>query len=107
MRHTLTASGAQAAASTYYRKLMAAIFADSLGTATIFTWSPIQSMILPPFTWLTTQRLLPACPAGVLICLIGEGTTGLGLLQQTADHPLIVIGSLLLISFASYAPIAR
>ncbi|KAF6254249.1 hypothetical protein COO60DRAFT_334763 [Scenedesmus sp. NREL 46B-D3] len=44
---------------------------------------------------------------GVLIGLIGEYTTGLGLMQQTADHPLIVFGSFLLISFASYAPIAR
>uniref|UniRef100_A0A383VMX0 Chlorophyll a-b binding protein, chloroplastic n=1 Tax=Tetradesmus obliquus TaxID=3088 RepID=A0A383VMX0_TETOB len=44
---------------------------------------------------------------GVLIGLIGEWTTGLGLMEQTADHPLIVFGSFLLISFASYAPIAR
>jgi hypothetical protein len=47
------------------------------------------------------------CAAGVLIGLVGEWTTGLGLLQQTGDHPLVVFGSFLLISFASYAPIAR
>jgi hypothetical protein len=51
--------------------------------------------------------VLPVPAAGVLIGLIGEWTTGLGLLEQTGDHPLIVFGSFLLISFASYAPIAR
>jgi hypothetical protein len=44
---------------------------------------------------------------GVLIGLVGEWTTGLGLLQQTSDHPIIVFGVFLLISFASYVPIAR
>lgn len=52
---------------------------------------------------------LPSAPLqlGVLIGLIGEATTGLGLAQQTSDHPLIVFGIFLLISFASYVPIAR
>jgi hypothetical protein len=45
--------------------------------------------------------------AGVLIGLIGEWTTGLGLMQQTADHPITVFAIFLLITFASYIPIAR
>lgn len=49
----------------------------------------------------------PSLQLGVLIGLIGEWTTGLGLAQQTSDHPLIVFGIFLLISFASYVPIAR
>jgi hypothetical protein len=52
-------------------------------------------------------HVLCIASAGVLIGLVGEWTTGLGLLEQTGDHPLIVFGSFLLISFASYAPIAR
>lgn len=44
---------------------------------------------------------------GVLIGLVGEATTGMGLAQQTGDHPGIVFGIFLLITLASYIPIAR
>jgi hypothetical protein len=44
---------------------------------------------------------------GVVIALIGEATTGMGLLEQTGDHPLLVLLSFLVITFASYAPIVQ
>lgn len=44
---------------------------------------------------------------GLLIGLIGEATTGLGLLEQTADHPLLVFASFVIISIATYAPLVK
>jgi hypothetical protein len=44
---------------------------------------------------------------GVVVGLLGEWVTGLGLLEQTGDHPITVFAAFLFISFASYAPIAR
>lgn len=44
---------------------------------------------------------------GVLIGLWGEATTGLGLLEQTGDHPLIVFASFIIISIATYAPLVK
>lgn len=55
----------------------------------------------------TFLKLMCAAATGVLVGLIGEWATGLGLLEQTADHPLIVFGSFLLLSFASYVPLSR
>jgi hypothetical protein len=44
---------------------------------------------------------------GVLIGLFGEASTGLGLLEQTGDHPLIVFASFVIISIATYAPLVK
>jgi hypothetical protein len=44
---------------------------------------------------------------GVVTGLVFEFTTGLGLRQQFADHPLTVLGSFVLIALASYVPITR
>jgi hypothetical protein len=48
-----------------------------------------------------------AAMLAVLIGVIGEWTTGLGLLEQTKDHPITVFASFVIIALASYAPIAR
>eukprot|EP00879_Flechtneria_rotunda_P028767 GHRR01030987.1.p2 GENE.GHRR01030987.1~~GHRR01030987.1.p2 ORF type:complete len:100 (-),score=18.85 GHRR01030987.1:1342-1641(-) len=44
---------------------------------------------------------------GVVIGLAGEWFTGLGLMEQTADHPITVFLSFVLISIATYVPIYR
>jgi len=44
---------------------------------------------------------------GVVTGLVAEWQTGLGLRQQVADHPFIVIASFVIIAIASYAPIAK
>lgn len=44
---------------------------------------------------------------GVVTGLVLEALTGQGLLQQTADHPVIVLGSFVLFSIATYAPIFK
>ena len=44
---------------------------------------------------------------GVLTGLLGEVFTGKGLLEQTADHPVVVFMSFVLISIATYAPLVR
>jgi hypothetical protein len=44
---------------------------------------------------------------GVLVGLIGEATTGKGLLEQTAHHPVTVFMSFVLISIATYVPLTR
>jgi hypothetical protein len=44
---------------------------------------------------------------GVVTGLVLEATTGQGLLQQTADHPVIVLASFVLFSIATYAPIFK
>lgn len=44
---------------------------------------------------------------GVVTGLLGEAWTGLGLKQQTADHPYVVLASFIIIAFATYAPIAK
>lgn len=48
-----------------------------------------------------------AAMLGVIVGLIGEWTTGLGLKQQIADHPLIVLSSFVIIALATYAPISK
>jgi hypothetical protein len=44
---------------------------------------------------------------GVLTGLFGEASTGLGLLEQTGDHPLIVFASFVIISIATYVPLVK
>jgi len=44
---------------------------------------------------------------GVLAGLIGEATTGMGLLEQTAHHPITVFLSFVLISIATYVPLTK
>eukprot|EP00878_Enallax_costatus_P037627 GHUV01042523.1.p1 GENE.GHUV01042523.1~~GHUV01042523.1.p1 ORF type:complete len:157 (+),score=54.68 GHUV01042523.1:213-683(+) len=44
---------------------------------------------------------------GVLIGLVGEATTGLGLLEQTADHPILVFASFVISSIATYVPLTK
>jgi len=44
---------------------------------------------------------------GVLIALIYEAKTGLGIREQIADHPFIVIGTFVLFAIASYVPISK
>jgi hypothetical protein len=44
---------------------------------------------------------------GVLIGLLCEAFTGKGLLEQTADHPVVVFLSFVLISIATYVPLVR
>lgn len=44
---------------------------------------------------------------GVVTGLVAEWQTGLGLREQVADHPFIVIASFVIISIATYAPIAK
>jgi NADH:ubiquinone oxidoreductase subunit 2 (subunit N) len=44
---------------------------------------------------------------GVLVGLIGEATTGMGLLEQTAHHPITVFLSFVLISIATYVPLTK
>ncbi len=45
--------------------------------------------------------------SGVVTGLLGEAWTGLGLKQQTADHPYVVLASFIIIAFATYAPISK
>lgn len=45
--------------------------------------------------------------AGVVLGLILEKVTGLGLREQCGDHPLFILGVFVLIALASYIPIAR
>eukprot|EP00877_Chromochloris_zofingiensis_P001689 jgi/Chrzof1/11520/UNPLg00454.t1 len=47
------------------------------------------------------------CMLAVPLALWWEATTGLGIKEQTADHPWSVLAIFLLITFASYVPIAR
>jgi hypothetical protein len=42
-------------------------------------------------------------PAG----LAGEWLTGKGLLEQTADHPIVVFASFVVISIATYVPLFK
>lgn len=51
--------------------------------------------------------LLLVCYAAVLIGLVGEWTTGLGLMEQTKDHPITVFAVFIILAFASYVPIVR
>ncbi|WIA13661.1 hypothetical protein OEZ85_007223 [Tetradesmus obliquus] len=44
---------------------------------------------------------------GVVAGLAGEYFTGLGLQQQTADHPATVLASFVLMSVATYAPLVK
>lgn len=44
---------------------------------------------------------------GVVAGLTGEYFTGLGLQQQTADHPATVLASFVLMSVATYAPLVK
>jgi hypothetical protein len=44
---------------------------------------------------------------GVATGLVLEWTTGQGLLQQTADHPIFVFVSFVLISIATYIPLIK
>lgn len=44
---------------------------------------------------------------GVLTGLLGEVYTGKGLLEQTADHPITVFLSFVIISIATYVPIVK
>jgi hypothetical protein len=44
---------------------------------------------------------------GVLTGLLGEVFTGKGLLEQTADHPITVFLSFVLISIATYVPLTK
>jgi hypothetical protein len=44
---------------------------------------------------------------GVVTGLAFEFTTGLGLRQQFADHPLTILASFIIIALASYVPITR
>jgi hypothetical protein len=44
---------------------------------------------------------------GVVSGLLLEGVTGQGLLQQTADHPIFVFASFVLISIATYIPLIK
>jgi hypothetical protein len=44
---------------------------------------------------------------GVVTGLAGEWFTGLGLSQQTADHPVLVLASFVIISIATYAPLVK
>eukprot|EP00878_Enallax_costatus_P011241 GHUV01011738.1.p1 GENE.GHUV01011738.1~~GHUV01011738.1.p1 ORF type:complete len:144 (+),score=42.40 GHUV01011738.1:959-1390(+) len=44
---------------------------------------------------------------GVFTGLLFEATTGQGLLQQTADHPIFVFASFVLISIATYIPLVK
>jgi hypothetical protein len=44
---------------------------------------------------------------GVVIALVYEARTGLGIREQIADHPFIVIGTFVLFSAASYIPILK
>lgn len=43
----------------------------------------------------------------VVTGLAGEYFTGLGLSEQTADHPLLVFASFVIISIATYVPIFK
>jgi hypothetical protein len=44
---------------------------------------------------------------GVVTGLAGEYFTGMGLSQQTADHPVIVLASFVILSIATYAPLVK
>jgi hypothetical protein len=44
---------------------------------------------------------------GVVTGLVNEAINGQGLLQQTADHPVIVLASFVLFSIATYVPIFK
>eukprot|EP00878_Enallax_costatus_P000414 GHUV01000504.1.p1 GENE.GHUV01000504.1~~GHUV01000504.1.p1 ORF type:complete len:222 (+),score=48.99 GHUV01000504.1:240-905(+) len=48
-----------------------------------------------------------AAMLAVLISLVGEWTTGLGLLEQTQDHPITVSAVFVILALASYVPIVR
>lgn len=48
-----------------------------------------------------------AAMLAVLIGLVGEWTTGLGLLEQTKDHPITVFAVFVVLALASYVPIVR
>lgn len=48
-----------------------------------------------------------AAMLAVLIGLVGEWRTGLGLLEQTKDHPITVFAVFVVLALASYAPIVR
>lgn len=56
----------------------------------LFDWSIVASVV-----------------AAVLIGLVEEWRTGLGLLEQTKDHPITVFAVFVILALASYAPIAR
>jgi hypothetical protein len=43
----------------------------------------------------------------VVIALAGEYFTGLGISEQTADHPVVVFASFIIISIATYVPIFK
>jgi len=44
---------------------------------------------------------------GVAIALVWEATTGLGVREQVADHPLSVVAVFVIIAIASYVPITK
>jgi hypothetical protein len=44
---------------------------------------------------------------GVVAGLAGEYFTGIGLSQQTADHPVVVLASFVILSIATYAPLIK
>jgi hypothetical protein len=44
---------------------------------------------------------------GVVTGLAGEWFTGMGLLQQTADHPVLVFASYVILAIATYTPLVK
>jgi hypothetical protein len=44
---------------------------------------------------------------GIVTGLAGEWFTGLGLLQQTADHPVVVLASYVILAIATCTPLVK